>query len=164
MRKLKIYLETTAVSNLDDQRNPERLKEMRALWPLLKQGMYDVVISWVVQEEIENNKNLMKKDRLNEYLSELDYELINRDETIETIAQDIIANNILTIKNYRDCLHIASAMVSNCDCIVSYNFDDINNIRTIKGVQAISMKYGYINMNIVTGGALLVKGENDDTK
>ena len=133
MRKMKIYLETTAVSNLDDQRNPERLKEMRALWLLLKQGMYDVVISWVVQEEIENNKNIMKKGRLNEYLSELDYELINRDETIETIAQDIIANNILTIKNYRNCLHIASAMVSNCDCIVSYNFDDINNIRTIKG-------------------------------
>ena len=160
MKKLKIYLETTAVSNLDDQRNQESMTDMRALWELLIQNEYEVVISWVVMEEIENNKKSSKIDTLKGFLSQIEFEMIDKSDMIEELAEEIILNNILTRRSIRDCQHIACAMISNCDCIVSYNFNDINNIRTIKGIQALSMKYGYINMNIITARSLLNKGED----
>jgi len=160
MKKLKIYLETTAVSNLDDPRNQESMIDMRALWELLKQNEYEVVISWVVMEEIEKNKNITKIDTLKGFLSQIEFEMIDKSDMIEELAEEIILNNILTRRSIRDCQHIACAMISNCDCIVSYNFNDINNIRTIKGIQALSMKYGYINMNIITARSLLNKGED----
>jgi len=164
MKKLKLYIETSGVSNLDDKRNYDRMVEMQALWELLKEEVYDVVISWVVMEEINKNKSQTKRDILLDYLDQINYEMVHKSDNILSIADDIIANNILTEKSYNDCLHIACAMTSNCDCIVSYNFDDMVNIKTIKGVQALSMKHGYININIQTAGALLKKGEKNDSR
>ena len=161
MKRLKIYLETSAVSNLDDKRNKKEMWEMLELWELLKQGEYDVVISWVVMEEINKNSNLAKRDHLLAYLDQIIYEFVSKSYIVDEITEDIISNNILTRKSIRDCQHIACAMVSNCDCIIAYNMNHLVNIRTIKGVQALSMKYGYINMNIQTGGAFLLKGDDE---
>ena len=47
------------------------------------------------------------------------------------IAQQIIDMGILTKKSYDDCQHIGAAITSECDCIISWNFKHIVNIKTI---------------------------------
>jgi len=164
MKKLKIYLETSAISNLDDKRNQKEMLEMHKLWELLKQDVYDTVISYVVLEEIHKNKNFSKINKLLSLLDQITFGFIDKSNIIEEVAEDIIMNNILTRKSFNDCLHLSCAMTSNCDCIVSYNMNHLVNIKTIKGVQALSMKYGYIIMNIHTAGALLTKGDTNDSR
>ena len=42
MRKIKIYFETSAISNLEQPNMPEAMADMRALWERLIQGEYIV--------------------------------------------------------------------------------------------------------------------------
>jgi len=159
MKKIKIYLETSAISNLEQLDLSEQMSDMRVLWELLKHEKYDVVVSSITHKELESTKDTEKRDLLFDYLDSIDYEFIERNSEIEAIADDIISKGILTKNSYSDCLHIACALITNCDCIVSYNFRHLVNIRTIKGVQAISMMQGYVNLNIVPAKALITEGD-----
>lgn len=71
------------------------------------------------------------------------------------LAQKIIDMGILKPKSFDDCQHIAAAVVYNCDCIISCNFKYIVNIKTIRGVRAITNLEGYKDIDIVNPSVLL---------
>jgi len=50
---------------------------------------------------------------------------------------------ILTQKSFDDCQYIGAAVINECDCIISWNFKHIVNVKTIKGVRAITNLEGY---------------------
>ena len=50
---------------------------------------------------------------------------------------------MLTEKSFDDCQHIGIAVVNNCECIISWNFKHIVNIKTIRGVRANTNLEGY---------------------
>ena len=50
---------------------------------------------------------------------------------------------VFTEKSFDDCQHIGVAVVNNCDCIISWNFKHIVNIKTIRDVRAITNLEGY---------------------
>lgn len=62
---------------------------------------------------------------------------------------------ILTSKSIDDCQHIATAVVHSCDCIISWNFKHIVNIRTIKGIREITHLEGYEDIEIMNPSVLL---------
>jgi hypothetical protein len=68
---------------------------------------------------------------------------------------------ILKQKSYGDCQHIAAAIVSRCDAVVSWNFKHIVNHRTMQGVKAITALEGRNDLLIYTPPALL-GGEDDE--
>ena len=76
------------------------------------------------------------------------------DEAAE-VAQQIIDMGILTPKSYDDCQHIGAAVVNECDCIISWNFKHIVNIKTIRGVRAITNLKGYRPIEILNPSVLL---------
>jgi alanine-alpha-ketoisovalerate/valine-pyruvate aminotransferase len=59
MKKLKLYIESSAISNLEQPNMPEAMADMKALWEMLKQGVYDVVISSVTLNEIAKRSRQM---------------------------------------------------------------------------------------------------------
>ena len=71
------------------------------------------------------------------------------------IANQIIDMGILTPKSIDDCQHIATAVVHGCDCILSWNFKHIVNIKTIKGVRAITHLESYKDIDIMNPSVLL---------
>ena len=56
---------------------------------------------------------------------------------------------------YIKCQHIAAAVINNCDCIISWNFKHIVNIKTIRGARAITNLEGYKGIDIINPSALL---------
>lgn len=64
--------------------------------------------------------------------------MVQINDNVADIAQQIIEMGILTKKSYDDCQHIGAAIVSECDCIISWNFKHIVNIKTIRGIRAIT--------------------------
>jgi hypothetical protein len=56
---------------------------------------------------------------------------------------------ILTAKSFDDCIHIATAVVNECNYIVSWNFKHIVNVKTIRGVRAVTDLQGYKNIDII---------------
>ncbi|MCL2065371.1 MAG: PIN domain nuclease [Candidatus Cloacimonetes bacterium] len=156
MKKIKLYLDTSVISALDDPEKPERMQETQVLWEDIKSGKYDIFVSDVLFEEIRDCQQL-KRDSLFNFLYEIEFVNIESSETINTIADEIIKQDILKAKHRNDCLHIGSALEGYCDCIVSWNFRHLVNFKTIKGVRIITNVLNYKNIEIMSPTMLINK-------
>jgi len=157
MKKLKIYLDTTVISYLDQQDAPERMAETHLLWDKIKAGDFEVVISDVTTREVDDCAK-EKRDTLIDYLKQIKHTIIAVDDQTMKIAERFIDFGILKQKSFDDCQHIASAMISNCDVIVSWNFKHIVNPKTITGAKIVTTAEGYKDLLICTP-TMLIEGE-----
>ena len=162
MKKLKIYIDTSVIGYLYQETQPEKMADTRKLWKLIKQGEYQVVISELLFEELNANPNEEIKKTLLGFLAEIDYQNMQITEEIEELAQLVVETGILTQKSYDDCVHIACAIINDCDVLVSWNFKHLVNIRTINGVRGLSNIKGYGNIDIVQPTILIQNGDEAD--
>lgn len=161
MKKLKIYLDTSAVSYLDQQDAPDKMHDTLMLWDDIKAGKYDVVLSDVTMRELERCSE-SKLSTLFDYLSQIKYETVIADENIVAVAEKFIDFGILKQKSFDDCQHIAAAIVTGCDIIISWNFKHIVNVDTVAGVKAVTAMTGYNDLLIFTP-SYLIGGKTNDT-
>lgn len=158
MRKLKVYLDTSVVIHLMQEDVAEKMADTRKLWEMFKAQQYEVYLSTVTLEEVSECPE-PKRSQLREYLEQINYTIIEINDEIESVAQKIIEMGILTKKSFDDCQHIAAAVVEECNCIISWNFKHIVNIKTIHGVRAITNLTGYKNIDILSPTVLLESEE-----
>lgn len=154
MRKLRVYLDTSVISHLEQEDVPEKMEQTRKVWEILQTGKYEVVISDLVLAEINECKE-PKRSILKEYLAQINYERVRITEEAEEIANEIINEGILNPKSFDDCLHIASAILNDCNIIVSWNFKHMVNVDTINGVRKITFAKRYNNIDIYAPYVLL---------
>lgn len=154
MRKLKVYLDTSVISHLLQEDVPEKMADTRQLWEMFKAGKYDVYLSTVTLEEVADCPE-PKRTELRKFLEQIKYTVLDITDEMEIVAQKIIDMDILTSKSYDDCQHIAAAVVEECNCIISWNFKHIVNIKTIHGVRAITNLTGYKAIDILSPTVLL---------
>ena len=154
MKKIKLYLDTSVISALDDPKKPERMQETHLLWEDIKADKYEIVISFVLIDEVEKCKQ-PKRDKMYDFLSTIKYEKIEANETIQNIADEVFKLGILPKKSRNDRLHIGSALVSSCSYIISWNFKHLVKIKTVNGVRAITSLYGYNPIDIIAPSSLI---------
>ena len=156
MKKLKIYIDTSAIGYLDEHESPNDMKAMLALWENIRNSKYDVIISELTFRELNDNKNTEKLNTLLGYIAQIEYETIGITAEAEHIANLVRKSELLiSDKNQNDRLHIGCAFVAGCDVIVSMNFKHLVNVKTIRGVRAISNIEGYKNIDIIQPAALV---------
>ena len=158
MRKLKIYLDTSAIGYLDEneEKYAKDKEAMLALWDDIKELKYDVIISELTFRELSDNKNKEKVNKLLTLISQIKFETIGISEEAEHIANLVQKNELLiSDKHLNDRLHIGCAFDAGCDVIVSMNFRHLVNVKTIRGVRAISNIEGYKNIDIIQPAALV---------
>ena len=136
------------------------MADTHRLWNQIKDDLYDVVLSDITIAEIDACHE-EKRETLYDYLSEVDYTLIEVNVRALEIASRFIDLGILREKSFDDCQHIAAAIISECDVIISWNFKHIVNHKTIMGVKAITALEGYNDILIYTP-SILIGGETDD--
>jgi len=163
MKKLRIYIETSAISNLEQPTNPIVQQDMRDLWLQIKDGKYDVIISSVTIGELADIADVGKRDILSSFLDEIDFEFAEYEKHMEQLVKSIIQNEILTDNHIRDCQHLACAIDKKCDCIVTYNMRHMHKITTVKGVRALSILHNGNDIDIVKAETLLDKGDEYDS-
>ena len=148
MKKQRIYLDTSVISHLNQQDAPDKMEDTLLLWEEIKQGVYDTYLSQITMDEIDANVE-PKRTTLLSYLAEIEYTFVELDPEIDAYANRLINDGILTMKSHDDCLHIASAVVSNCDMLLSWNFKHILRVKTVNGVRSISAILGYKGIDII---------------
>ncbi|MCM1321926.1 MAG: type II toxin-antitoxin system VapC family toxin [Bacteroides sp.] len=158
MRKPKVYLDTSVISHLLQEDAPEKTADTRKLWEMFKAGKYDVYLSTVTLEEVANCPE-PKRTELRNYLKQISYTLFDITQEALDVAKQIIAAGILAERSFDDCQHIGVAVVNECDCIISWNFRHIVNIKTIRGVRSIANLQGYKPIEIWNPTVLL---ENEE--
>ncbi len=154
MRKIKVYLDTSVISYLQQEDAPERMKDTLELWKQFENDKYDVCLSQITLDEVGECPE-PKRSVLYEYLSNINYTKLEITEEVFRVAEQIINMGILSKKSIDDCQHIATAVIHNCDCIVSWNFKHIVNMKTIRGIRAITNLEGYKNIDILNPSVLL---------
>jgi len=162
MKRLKIYLDTSVISHLDQQDAPDKMADTHTFWGIAKAGGFDIFISPVDMEELDKCSP-EKLSRLKHYLSEVKLTLLEKNSEAEELAKLYIDAHVLSERHIDDCRHIAYACAANCDIIVSWNFKHIVNHKTISGVKSVNAIAGYKEMAIYTPTILISTEENDDT-
>ena len=155
---MKVYLDTSVISYLDQKDALERMKETQDMWEFFKKGQYEVYISDVVVYEIKKC-SMEKREILLDYLDQIEYNIIETDENTVSLAEKFIDFGVLKRKSYDDCRHIAAAVLAGCDIIISWNFKHIVNVKTIQGVKAVTTYEGYKDLMIYPPSALLREEE-----
>ena len=151
---MKVYLDTSVISHLYQEDVPEKMTDTRQLWEMFREEKYDVYLSTVTLEEIEGCPE-PKRSQLFDCLEQINYTLVQINSNVAEIAEHIIEMGILTKKSYDDCQHIGAAIISECDCIISWNFKHIVNIKTIRGIRAITNLKGHKPIEILNPSVLL---------
>ncbi|GMO57717.1 MAG: hypothetical protein Ta2G_17560 [Termitinemataceae bacterium] len=161
IKKLKIYLDTSIISYLDQQDAPKEMAITHQLWDKIKADEFDVVLSNIDFNEIYKCKEDKRKKLVN-YLSQIKYSEISVDDRIIKIAERFVDLDILKKKSFDDCQHIAAAIASKSDAIVSWNFKHIVNHKTMMGVKAVTALEGYNDL-LIYEPTILLGGEENDT-
>lgn len=87
--KMKIYLDTSVISYLQQEDAPERMKDTLALWKQFEDGKYDVCLSQVTLDEVGECRE-PKKSLLYEYLSRISYTKLEITDEVLRVAEQII--------------------------------------------------------------------------
>ena len=160
MKKLKIYLDTSVISHLDAPDTPEKMVDTLRLWRQIQEEKYNVILSEVAFDELDSCPE-PKRSYLAAFLQQIQYERVVSDNDTVLLAGKFIDFHILREKNFDDCRHIAAALLSGCDIIVSWNFKHIVNTRTIKGTRVITAMEGYKDL-IICSPTMLIEGGLED--
>jgi predicted nucleic acid-binding protein len=148
MRKRKIYLDTSIISHLKQEDVPDKMADTHMLWNELKNSvLYEIYISEIVFEELLANEET-KQMLLLEYLAEINYHLVEINEEIRNYADKLIEIGVITRNHYLDGLHIASAVISECDYLFSWNFRHIVRVKTVNGIRTVNAMLGYRSIDI----------------
>ncbi len=154
MRKLKLYLDTSVISHLFADDTPERMEDTNKLWADFIGGKYDLFISQVVTEEIQQCPEA-KRAKLLEKMEQVQLNVLADTDEVDSLANEYISGGVLREKSFDDCMHIAFAVVYDCDLIVSWNFKHLVNYKTIHKVKIANAINRYKEISIVPPSMLL---------
>jgi len=144
MRKNTIYLDTSVISALFDERTPERKALTREFWE--KDHNYEKFLSEITVNEInaatESLRNKMNQEVENIPILPLTVE-------IELLANEYIKNEIFPEKYRNDALHISVATINEIEYLLSWNFRHLVKVKTRRLVNLINELKGYSSIEII---------------
>ena len=158
MRKLKLYLDTSTISYLFAEDTPDKMNDTHVFWLDLTNGMYDVFISPVVIDEIRRCAE-PRRGMMFEKLEQLKFQVLKETNEFFLLADEYIKGGVLREKSRDDCLHVAYAVVYNCDAIVSWNFKHLVNFKTINKIRVVNTIHMYKEIGIISPTMLIEEDE-----
>jgi len=144
--RLKIYLDTSVPNAYFDESKLERQRETKDFWNRLIG--YEVFISQRVIEEINETPDAERRVRLRSLVEGFEI-LASENEEVENLALEYVAEGIIPLNHFDDAIHVATASVYKMDILVSWNYQHIVKLKTIRGVIAVNLLKGYNPLDIV---------------
>ena len=144
--KLRIYLDTSVISAYVDERGPERQKETKNFYERLKE--FDVSISEAVIKEIRGTREEHKRKRMEELVHTLTIHQIS--EEMLRLRDIYLREKVFTPATIDDALHVACAVLSQSEVLVSWNFRHMVNRHKRALINEVNIRYGYTTIEIVS--------------
>jgi len=141
----RIYLDTSVFGGCFDV---EFSEESLSLFKLIRLGIYRIVVSEIVFEELENAPRQVRDIVFT--LPENMLESIAISEEIILLRKEYEAAGILGPKWIDDMTHVAAATVARVDAIVSWNFKHIVRLDKMKAYNQVNLLNGYGILTIIS--------------
>jgi len=147
MKKLKLYLDTSVISAVVDEREPEKKTLTLRLFEEAKAGKYETYISELVTAEVDKSE---PEDavKLRDTINKLPSETLVLTNEVRDLADAYIKQEIIPIRYINDAVHIAVASANDLDVIVSWNFKHIVKVKTKIEVKGVNALMGYKEIEI----------------
>lgn len=136
--KQRVYLDTSVISALGDQRAPDRLSLTRAFFERIND--FEVVTSELAKAEIKSTRDDSRRREMLQCLEQ--FRLLPLTDEAEELAHRYIAAAVLPASAPEDALHVALAVLSRQDVLVSWNFKHLVNQRRRAAVHALNASLG----------------------
>ena len=143
--RLRIYLDTSVVSAYVDERQPERKQTTVDFWDCL--GDYEVAVSELTVAEIGATTD----PRLREQMARMirPFAILPVEQEARRLAQEYASRGVFSPATIEDAIHVAVAVVSRQDMIVSWNFRHLVNRRRRALVNEVNILLGYPTIDIL---------------
>lgn len=147
----RIYLDTSVISALFDERNPERMNLTRDFMAV--SGAYDVCVSEITTAELKRTPDPGVRGKMELAIS--GFIRLSAPEGTADLANEYMKKGAIPESHPEDAYHIAVAVVNGIDCLLSWNFKHIVRQKTRNIIQAVNISRGLPKINILTPGELL---------
>ena len=140
---MRIYLDTSVLSAYVDVRTPERLKATREFWPLL--AAHTPIVSSLTMDEVEQAETDLA-ERMRALTTGFIH--ITIEERMRRLANEYVRAGVVPVRYLADAIHIAAAVHSDADIIISWNFKhlvrrntrlQVNLVNALRGLPAIEI-------------------------
>jgi predicted nucleic acid-binding protein len=118
-------------------------QDTRLLFEKVKQGEYEVFVSDLVIDELEE-----APQKVRELFKSINATILGIDEKIKSLADEYINEKVVGKTSWEDCVHIATATINKIDYLVSWNYKHIVNVKRIENYNSINIKNGYKYLEI----------------
>jgi len=143
--KAKIYIDTSVISALFDNRTPERLAMTSTFWSKLSD--YEVFISELVIDELEKASEQVR-DKM--FSAIRDFTVLKISAEAEGLAQIYVKQGIFPEKYFDDALHVALASVNQIGILLSWNFAHLVKVKTRRMVSIVNLAENIMPVEIAS--------------
>ena len=149
--KLKVYLDTSVISALFDDRNPER-KFLTELF-FKESNNFEIYVSNITIVEIEKTPDEKIKRKMKEKIK--DFSILTISNETEEFGNSLIKKGAINKSYSEDAYHIAIAIINEMDFLLSWNFRHIVRNKTRDIVRMINTLNNLKQISIITPAELI---------
>jgi len=155
--KLRVYLETTVFNFFFDTHLEGHAETVR-IFEAIGRSEYEGYTSRYVTFELENAPE-PKRSNMMTLVNKYGITVLDFDDEADRLAKIYVQNGVMTEKRILDATHIAIASIYGLDCILSFNFQHINKLKTQQKTTSINLREGYQGITICTPEEVFTHGK-----
>ena len=150
-RKIRVYLDTSVISALFDEKNPERKSLTEAFFAQIE--YFEAFISEITVAEIERTPSMKLRSKMQDAV--LRFSVLTLTDDIEWIVSEYIRHGAVPEGYPEDAYHIGIAVIKEVDYLLSWNFKHIVRRKTRDIVRMVNTLNNLRQIEIITPAELL---------
>jgi len=144
--KLRLYFDTSVFSLYHDVKSPDRQSETQLFWARL--GEFEIATSELAREELSLTPDAAKRQLLLDLLP--GFVVYPLTQEMKDLAHRYVAGGAFSAAVFNDALHVAAAVQTRQDLLISWNFKHLVNRRRRAKVNEINVSMGLPSLEIVS--------------
>ena len=148
LAKLRVYLEITMFNYYFDTECDGHADTVR-MFEAIGKGEYEGYTSEYVTFELQKAAD-PKRANMMKLVGKYGINVLKTDDEAVRLANVYVRNNVIPEKFLLDGVHISLSSINELDCILSFNFQHINKLKTKRMTELINLNEGYKGITICT--------------
>jgi len=150
--KPKIYLDTSVISAFFDENRPDR-KALTGHFFEKATTQFELYLSEMTLTEIANTRDEALRTKMQDFI--IPFLVLTSTQEVNRLADDLIQHGAVPPSSVEDAYHLAMAIISGMDYLVSWNFKHIVRVKTQNVVSVVTTSKGYPPIDITSPQMLI---------
>jgi predicted nucleic acid-binding protein len=139
----------TSVFNFYFDKDRDGHDDTVRLFDAISAGMYEGYTSEYTEIELRRTSEPKRSDML-ALIKKYNLTIFKIVDESERMADLYVQNGVIPFKYRTDAAHIAIASINGLDCVISFNYQHINKLKTKRMTENINLIEGYKGVTICT--------------